>query len=75
MRVRMSTTAAGPEGTWLAGTVVNLPNETAMSLVTSGYAHAVDVLPVVEPPAPEMASVEPGGENAALPKARRKRGA
>jgi hypothetical protein len=55
--------------------VVNLPNETAMSLVTSGYAHAVDVLPVVEPPAPETANVEPGGENAALPKARRKRGA
>jgi hypothetical protein len=70
----MLTTMAGPEGAWPAGTVVSLPDEAAMALIAGGYAEAVDAPPVIVPPAPETASVQPGAEMAVLPKARRKRG-
>lgn len=64
MRVRMLTTAAGPDGTYHVGETWNVPQDDGVGLVVGGYATALDpvvpvptTMPPVEttlaPPAPE----------------------
>lgn len=44
MKVRMITTMAGPDGTAVAGSVVDVPSEKAEALVHGGFAmYVVDV--------------------------------
>lgn len=65
MRVRMLTTAAGPEGVLMAGEVVDVPVQVATALLAGGYA-----VPV-EPPqlaGAERAVVTPVTEKRAGPK-------
>lgn len=50
MRVRMVSLAAGPDGSWPPGSVLELPDDLARALVAGGYAVAVGEL--VEPTAP-----------------------
>lgn len=43
MKVKLITTYAGPLGTWMAGAIVDLPDEEAKGLVDGGYATRVEV--------------------------------
>ena len=45
MRIRMITTAAGPNGVWPAGSVQRVDQETAETLIRYGFAEAVDPAP------------------------------
>lgn len=49
--IRMNTTAAGPEGTFLAGQVVSVDVATADAWIAGGYAN-----PVGDGPAPAKAA-------------------
>lgn len=53
MRVQLLTIAAGPEGVWLPGSVVDVAPETARALLAGGYA----ILPPMDrrPVPPEQA--------------------
>ena len=42
MRIRMITTAAGPNGVWPAGSVQRVDQETGETLIRYGFAEAVD---------------------------------
>lgn len=54
MRVRMLTTAAGPDGVLLAGSTVDLPDDQALSFLRGGYAEAVLTASAPQPtPEPE----------------------
>lgn len=66
MRVKMLTTAAGPEGVFPAGQVVDVDEKLAKAFIAGGYAEVVDK-PIVE-----SAVIEPP-EKAVLPAAKRKR--
>lgn len=66
MRVKMLTTAAGPDGVFLAGQVVDVKDELGKAFVAGGYAEAVDKLRPVE-----SAAIEPP-EKAVLQTAKRK---
>jgi len=66
MRVKMLTTAASPDGVFLAGQVVDVDEKLAKAFITGGYAEAVD-----KPKTPETAAIEPP-EKAVLPAAKRK---
>lgn len=39
MKVKLRTTMAGPEGSYQAGTIINLPDEKAEALINGGYAN------------------------------------
>lgn len=65
MRVRMLTTAAGPDGVWMAGATVELTEEQAHSLLGGGYAEAVPATPAPTPepePAPQSTAEAPQSE-------------
>jgi predicted patatin/cPLA2 family phospholipase len=49
MRVRMLTTAAGPAGVWMAGSIQEVSDEQGRHFVDGGYAEAIPV-----PPAPRL---------------------
>lgn len=56
----MLTVAAGPQGVWLPGSVVDVEPATAQALVAGGYAVTVDALPLpATPPATTTAAVQP----------------
>lgn len=63
MRVRMVTGAAGPQGVWPPGAVIEASESLALALIAGGYAEAVsppeaviDAQPApVEPPVVEAA--------------------
>lgn len=42
MKVKMRTTAAGPEGVQLAGQIYDLPDAAAKAYVNAGSAEAID---------------------------------
>ena len=42
MKVRMKTLAAGPRGVYLAGSVVDVPEDEGEALCSGGYAEAVE---------------------------------
>lgn len=65
MRIRMLTTAAGPEGVRLVGQVVAVADDEANALIEGGYAEAVETPP--RPSAPETTAFEPR-KNAAMPR-------
>lgn len=50
MRLRMVTLAAGPDGVYLPGSIVEVEDETAARMVAGGYALPVDI-PLVSPSA------------------------
>lgn len=52
MKVQLITTYAGPLGTWMAGTTVDLPDKEAKGLVAGGYATRVEA-PATPEPAPD----------------------
>lgn len=47
MRVRMLTTAAGPDGVYRAGELWDAPAEEASALIAAGAAVAVEPLPAL----------------------------
>jgi len=61
----MLTTAAGPDGVFPAGAVVDVDERLAKAFITGGYADAV------EEPVVESAAIEPP-EKAIIPIAKRK---
>ena len=64
MKVRMTKTAAGPDGVWIAGKVyAEIPEQEAWRLVAAGAAVLLEK--PMEPAEPETASIEP--EEAAVP--------
>lgn len=72
MKVRMTKTAAGPDGIKLAGKVYDVPAGEAKELVAAQAAVFVDK-PVFHNKAPETASIEPD-EAAVEPNAQSKKG-
>lgn len=42
MRIRMLSTAAGPDGVWAEGSVQNVPRALALPLLEAGYAVALE---------------------------------
>lgn len=74
MKVRMITTAAGPDGVYPADSVQDLGGPFARALVDGGYALPLEPMPMesemLEPPETETA--EPAAETAALPRAAKK---
>lgn len=46
MKVRMRTTAAGPDGVLTAGVIYSLDDEVATPLVAGGYAEALEAAEV-----------------------------
>jgi hypothetical protein len=69
MRVKMITTAAGPDGVFLAGQVVDIEEKLAKAFIAGGYAKTVEK---VERSVVESASIE-APEKAVLPNAKRKK--
>lgn len=82
MKVRMITTAAGPDGVYPADSVQDLGGPFARALVDGGYALPLEPMPTesetLEPPRdatlepPETETAEPAAETAALPRAAKK---
>jgi hypothetical protein len=66
MRVRMKTTAAGPGGAYMAGTMADVEPEQARAWVVNGYAEYVDPAPIEE-------AVIEAAETATIPR-RKQRG-
>jgi len=62
MQVRMITTAAGPEGVWPAGSVQNIDEATAQTLIDGNFAEPIGV-----PQVREVAAVDPVAEVADAP--------
>lgn len=77
MLVRLLATAAGPDGVLHDGEIRRLDSAAAARLIAGGYAVAVpEAVGPALPPLPngaETASIQPGAEQAVLPKARRRR--
>lgn len=75
MQIRMLTTAAGPQGVWPAGTIVEVDPLVGADLISGGYAAPWGLLEVIEtivvPAVVETASLAPP-ENTALPRATRR---
>jgi hypothetical protein len=64
MKIRMIATAAGPQGTFPSGKIVEVPDDLAQSFIAGGYAQEVAAeisAPAMEnqAPAPETAALEP----------------
>lgn len=55
----MNTTAAGPEGTFLAGQVVSVDAATAAAWIAGGYASPVGEDAGAQPPKPAAAARSP----------------
>lgn len=50
MKIKLKTRAAGPEGVWGIGAVLDLPEAQAKQLVDGGYADALEQPePITEP--------------------------
>lgn len=72
MKVKMLSTAAGPEGVWPMHSVQELPDEVALALIRGGHAVGLEFRQA--PPAPEVAvtgpvevaAVDPADEKAIL---------
>ena len=81
MTIRMRTTAAGPEGMYQSGKVLDVPDGIAEQFVARGYAERVDEEPVVvrkpEKPKKETATAAAEPETAMMdpPPRRRKKDA
>ncbi len=76
MKIRMKTTARGPEFNADAGKVVDVPEAFALELKTRGFADFVDPDPTAPAPAPggvEDATAPPAAETADAPENRRRR--
>ena len=54
--VKMRTTAAGPNGIYMAGSTVSLDSETVEQFIAGGYADKVETKKINEP---EKATIEP----------------
>jgi hypothetical protein len=67
MRVKMRTTAAGPDGVLQAGQTVNLPAEKTKAFIDGGYAEEVVLSQV------ELATAEPKEKATAPAQAKRTR--
>jgi hypothetical protein len=67
MKIKMNTLAAGPAGTFPAGSVVDFPDDEARALITGGYAKAVEE--PVKAPAMQVieSAVAPKPETAVMP--------
>ena len=48
MRIKMLTTAAGPDGVYLAGQVVNVNDKLAEAFIAGGYAERLETSKQVE---------------------------
>lgn len=60
-RIRMFTTAAGPSGVFMAGSVIDVPDDIGEQMIAAGNAELVE-RPLAETataPAPEMATRTP----------------
>lgn len=75
VKVKMLKTAAGPEGTFAAVTVVELEEAEAALLIEAGAAERVVAAPAGEPPARlgEMTAIE-APERAVAPRPRPRKG-
>jgi hypothetical protein len=58
MKVRMKTLMAGPEGTFAAGQVADLPEAQAQALIEGGYAVAVEAPAQADQAAPVEAPAQ-----------------
>lgn len=72
MRIRMTKTAAGPDGVKMAGKVYDVPVREAQTLVAAGAAVYLEKPPQPEP-VMETASIQPE-EAAVRPRPQPKRG-
>lgn len=72
MRIRMTRTAAGPDGVKMAGKVYDVPVQEARALVAADAAVFLEKPPQPEP-VMETASIQPE-EAAVMPKPQPKRG-
>lgn len=74
--VRMLTTSAGPNGVRAKGYVYPVTVEDGEGLVRGGFAAWVEAPSRAAPePAVETAAIEPAGERAVRPSARKRKGA
>lgn len=73
MRIRMTKTAAGPDGVKMAGKVYDVPVQEARSLGAAGAAIFLEKPPWPAEPVTETASIQPE-EAAVMPKPQPKRG-
>lgn len=67
MRVKMLTTAAGPDGVFLAGQVVDVDDRLAKAFIAGGYAEYLE-----EPKQVESTTLE-APEKAVMPTPRRRK--
>lgn len=61
-RIMMLTTAAGPDGVFMAGSVADVPDELAAAMIAAGSAEAVEATATAETatlPAAETATKAP----------------
>ncbi len=67
VKVKMKATAAGPEGTFMAGQVYSVEDKQAKDFVEGGYAEALEPFPDIKKPSePEEGEVsEPDSDNPA----------
>lgn len=72
MFVRMLTTAAGPRGTFLRGTIAGVDDETALAWIAGGYASVVGDIPASAEDMP-AASAEPETAMVEMPKGRHRK--
>jgi len=73
MRIRMTKTAAGPDGVKMAGKVYDVPVQEARALVAADAAVFLEKPPQPAEPVMETASIQPE-EAAVMPKPQPKRG-
>jgi hypothetical protein len=62
MRIRMITTAAGPEGVYQAGQVVVVSNEMGQAFVEGGYAEPVKARAETAAISPPESAVKPAAK-------------
>ena len=62
MKVRMRTLAAGPDGVFSPGEVVDLPEREASALVKGGYAESIGETPSAERKVPEPPENKPAAD-------------
>ena len=67
MRIKMITTAAGPDGVWPAGTIQDVSDVQARAMIAQGFAEAV------ETPIEEALDPAPAARETATAPAQRKR--
>jgi len=58
MKVKMLTTAAGPDGVWMAGQVIDLSDDIAKVFVEEGYAEVIQIPKPKAVPVIETAAIE-----------------